>query len=45
MATSGRNTLGHIARSRPLALPNLVRLGLANIEPLAHLTPPQSPAG
>ena len=27
----GRNTLGHIARSRPLALPNLVRLGLANI--------------
>ncbi len=24
----GRNTLGHIAKSRPLALPNLVRLGL-----------------
>ena len=41
----GRNTLGHIARSRPLALPNLVRLGLANIEPLAHLTPPLAPAG
>ncbi len=41
---AGRNTLGHIAQSRPLALPNLVRLGLANIEPLAHLTPPQSPA-
>jgi len=41
----GRNTLGHIAQSRPLALPNLVRLGLANIEPLAHLTAPQSPAG
>ena len=33
----GRNTLGHIARSRPLTLPNLVRLGLANIKPLAHL--------
>ena len=42
----GRDTLGHIARSRPLALPNLVRLGLANIEPLEHLTPPAPrPAG
>ena len=28
----GRDTLGHIARSRPLHLPNLVRLGLANIK-------------
>jgi phosphopentomutase len=41
----GRDTLGHIARSRRLKLPNLVRLGLANIKPLAHLTPPQRPAG
>jgi phosphopentomutase len=41
----GRDTLGHIARSRPLQLPNLVRLGLANIKPLAHLTPPDHPAG
>jgi len=41
----GRDTLGHIARSRPLALPHLVRLGLANIKPLAHLTPPAHPAG
>jgi phosphopentomutase len=41
----GRDTLGHIARSRPLAVPNLVRLGLANIKPLAHLTPPAQPAG
>jgi phosphopentomutase len=41
----GRDTLGHIARSRPLALPNLVRLGLANIKPLAHLDPPARPAG
>jgi phosphopentomutase len=40
----GRDTLGHIARSRPLHLPNLVRLGLANIKPLDHLTPPH-PAG
>jgi len=34
----GRNTLGHVAESRPLRLPNLVSLGLANIAPLAHLT-------
>jgi phosphopentomutase len=42
---TGRNTLGHIAKSRPLALPNLVRLGLANIAPLDHLTPPAGPEG
>jgi phosphopentomutase len=41
----GRDTLGHIARSRPLRLPNLVRLGLANIKPLAHLAPPERPEG
>src|SRR6202046_5586508 len=41
----GRDTLGHIARSRPLKLPNLVRLGLANSRPLAHLDAPQKPAG
>src|SRR6202163_4224770 len=33
----GRSTLGHIAESRPLQIPNLVRLGLANIAPLKHL--------
>ena len=42
---AGRNTLGHIAKSRPLALPNLVRLGLANIAPLDHLTPSARPEG
>ena len=42
---TGRDTLGHIAKSRPLALPNLVRLGLANIAPLDHLTPPARPEG
>jgi len=42
---SGRDTLGHIARSRPLRLPNLVRLGLANIRPLDFLTPLASPMG
>jgi phosphopentomutase len=41
----GRDTLGHIARSRPLLLPNLVRLGLANIAPLEHLSPPAHPEG
>jgi phosphopentomutase len=41
----GRNTLGHIAQSRPLAIPNLVRLGLANIEPLAHLPAVDTPSG
>ena len=40
----GRNTLGHIAQFRPLALPNLVLLGLGNIAPLAHLDPVQAPA-
>jgi phosphopentomutase len=41
----GRTTLGHIAESRPLALPNLVGLGLANIAPLAHLAAAASPIG
>jgi phosphopentomutase len=41
----GRDTLGHIARSRPLKLPNLLRLGLANIKPLEHLPAPAHPAG
>jgi phosphopentomutase len=33
----GRNTLGHIVESRALRIPTLVKLGLANIAPLAHL--------
>src|SRR6266702_1599071 len=41
----GRNTLGHIAESRPLEIPTLVRLGLANIAPLKHQTPPNAPLG
>jgi len=41
----GRDTLGHIARSRPLHIPNLVRLGLANIKPLDHLAPAAKPIG
>jgi phosphopentomutase len=39
----GRSTLGHIAESRPLQIPTLVKLGLANIEPLSHLPPAQKP--
>jgi phosphopentomutase len=41
----GRSTLGHIAESRPLNIPNLVKLGLANIAPLKHLRPANAPLG
>jgi phosphopentomutase len=41
----GRSTLGHIAESRPLQIPTLVSLGLANIAPLAHLTAAAQPLG
>jgi phosphopentomutase len=41
----GRSTLGHIAESRPLDIPHLVSLGLANIASLAHLTPAAHPLG
>jgi phosphopentomutase len=41
----GRDTLGHVTASRPLKLPTLVKLGLANIRPLKHLTPAAKPAG
>jgi phosphopentomutase len=39
----GRSTLGHIGEARPLRLPNLVKLGLANIAPLAHLQAAPAP--
>lgn len=42
---AGRSTLGHIAESRPLKIPHLVTLGLANIAPLSHLTPAAAPTG
>ncbi len=41
----GSDTLGNIARERSLYLPNLCRLGLANIKPLAHLSPVEKPSG
>jgi phosphopentomutase len=42
---AGRSTLGHIAESRPLQIPNLVRLGLANISALKFLGPSAAPLG
>ena len=42
---AGSDTLGNIARARVLKLPNLCRLGLANIKPLAGLAPDPLPAG
>jgi phosphopentomutase len=39
----GRSTLGHIAESRPLCLPTLVDLGLANIAPLKYLAAVKNP--
>jgi len=41
----GRDTIGHIARSRPLRIPNLVAMGLANIKTLAHLEAAPKPIG
>jgi phosphopentomutase len=41
----GSDTLGNIARARPLRLPNLSRLGLANIRPVAGVAAAAAPAG
>ena len=41
----GSDTLGNIARQRPMRLPNLIALGLANIKSLANLRPVESPRG
>ncbi len=41
----GSDTLGNIARQRPMKLPNLSKLGLANIKPLTGLTPAADPVG
>ena len=40
---TGSDTLGNIARLRPLKLTNLCRLGLANIKPLTGLAPVERP--
>ena len=41
----GSDTLGHIAASRPLRLPNLCSLGLANIRPFDGLEAAAQPLG
>ncbi len=41
----GSDTLGNIAKRHGLNLPNLTRMGLANIKPLAGLSPSNRPAG
>ena len=42
---AGSDTLGNIARARPLRLENLCRLGLGNIRPIPGLPPAAAPAG
>jgi phosphopentomutase len=42
---AGSDTLGHIAESRRLRLPNLCALGLANIRPFRNLRPARAPRG
>jgi phosphopentomutase len=42
---AGSDTLGNIARLRGLKLPNLARLGLGNIKPLAGIGAAENPAG
>ncbi len=42
---TGSDTLGNVARLRPLHLPNFGHLGLANLKALAHLPPVDYPLG
>jgi phosphopentomutase len=42
---AGSDTLGNIARARPLRLPHLTALGLANIRAIDGLAPAAEPAG
>ena len=42
---AGSDTLGNLARVRPLRLPNLCRMGLGNIKPLHGLPPAPQAAG
>ena len=42
---AGSDTLGHICESRQLNLPNLQRLGLANIRPLGGVPAVETPSG
>src|SRR5438034_392888 len=40
---AGRYNVGHVAGSRPVDIPNPVRMGLANIARLTHLPPATAP--
>ena len=40
----GTNTFGHIAESAPMNIPNLQRLGIGNVLPLANVPPAEAPA-
>jgi phosphopentomutase len=42
---AGADTLGHILESRRVAIPNLWKLGLGNIRPLAGREPERDPSG
>lgn len=42
---AGADTLGNILRSRKVKLPNMQRLGLANIRPLSDLAAVENPSG
>src|SRR5215213_3565198 len=42
---AGSDTLGNLARVRPMRLPNLQRLGLGNIRPLDGIAAAESPIG
>ena len=42
---AGADTIGHIAESRQLYVPNMQRLGLGNIRPLAGIPAASEPAG
>ena len=42
---AGADTIGHVLAARPVELPNLQKMGLANIRPLANLAPLDNPMG
>lgn len=41
----GADTIGHVLESRRVNLPNMQKLGLGNIRPLAHLPAAENPIG
>src|SRR5213080_1130458 len=40
---AGADTLGNVARTRPMNLPNLASLGIGNIKPLANIPATDTP--